>query len=268
MYPNLSADRMVADADFSPTKDYFDWQNPFDQAHSDGLYTIPPDHSLEVFVDYAYFELPETSVKYSTGLDYCLADYPIPPPGESEQSCASILDTVSAFNLDTPTTPNTGLYSALPTSREGITALVSPPLPPPLPACEITKEATSLDEDLAPQQARRKRGRPRLDRNLLGAKSIPSSNIQSPKQRQREPRQPHNQVERKYREGLNSDLERLRRAIPTLSQSEDDAIIGRPKPSKAMVLSCAVEYIAKIESERDGLRKGNEVLGGTLWRNQ
>jgi hypothetical protein len=33
-----------------------------------------------------------------------------------------------------------------------------------------------------------------------------------------------------------------------------------------MVLSCAVEYIAKIELERDGLREGNELLGGMMWR--
>jgi hypothetical protein len=32
-----------------------------------------------------------------------------------------------------------------------------------------------------------------------------------------------------------------------------------------MVLSCAVKYIAKIELERDRLREGNELLGGTLW---
>jgi hypothetical protein len=61
-------------------------------------------------------------------------------------------------------------------------------------------------------------------------------------------------------------MERLRRAVPTLSQSEEGAVIGWPKASKAMVLSCAVEYIAKIELERDGLREGNELLGGTLWR--
>jgi hypothetical protein len=77
---------------------------------------------------------------------------------------------------------------------------------------------------------------------------------------------PHVQVERKYREGLNSDLERLRRAVPTLLQSGEGAVMGQPKPSKAMVLSCAVAYIAKIEHERDGLREGNEQLGGSMWR--
>jgi hypothetical protein len=71
---------------------------------------------------------------------------------------------------------------------------------------------------------------------------------------------PHNQVERKYREGLNSELERLRRAVPTLPHSEDGGIMGQPKPSKAMVLSSAIDYIRSIEKERDALRAENETL--------
>jgi hypothetical protein len=39
------------------------------------------------------------------------------------------------------------------------------------------------------------------------------------------------------------------------------------KPSKLMVLSCAIDCIEKIENERDRLRKGNEQLGGKTWRN-
>jgi hypothetical protein len=74
------------------------------------------------------------------------------------------------------------------------------------------------------------------------------------------------QVERKYREGLNLDLERLRRAVPTLLQSGEGVVMGQPKLSKAMVLSCAVAYIAKIEHERDELREENEQLGGSIWR--
>jgi hypothetical protein len=264
MYSGFSANPMVTDADYSPINDHFDWQNSFDQAYSNGLYTTPPDQSLGAFLDYADFEWPEPSVKYCAGWDYCLADYTTQPLGEFGQSCATIFDTVSAFNLDTPTAPNTRLYSSSPPSSEGITALASPTLSPPLPECEIAREATSPDKDLAPQQARRKRGRPRINRNLSGASSVPSTNIQSLKQRQYEPRQPHNQVERKYREGLNSDLERLRRAVPTLSQSEDSAVIGRLKPSKAMVLSCAIEYIAKVELERDRLREEYELLCGTV----
>jgi acyl-coenzyme A synthetase/AMP-(fatty) acid ligase len=66
---------------------------------------------------------------------------------------------------------------------------------------------------------------------------------------------PHNQVERKYREGLNSEIEKLRRAVPTLPQSNDSGVIGQPKPSKAIVVSAAVDYIRRTEKERDTLRE-------------
>ncbi|EMD65846.1 hypothetical protein COCSADRAFT_35828 [Bipolaris sorokiniana ND90Pr] len=267
MYSDFSANPMVADADYSPTDDSFYSQNPFDQADPIGLYTIPPNQSLGIFPAYAYFEQPHPSVEYPAGWDCYLTNYSTQPLDEYGQSCASSFDTVSTFDLDMPSASNTRLYSASPLRSDSITALLSPPRSPPLPLREISKEATSPDEESAPRQARPKRGRPRLDRNLSGAKPVPSTNASSSKQHQRAPRQPHKQVERKYREGLNSNLVRLRRAVPTLSQSEEDAVIGWPAPSKAMILSCAVEYIAKIELERDGLRERNELLGGTMWRN-
>lgn len=266
MYSDYFANPMVADADYSPIDDSFYCQNLFDQAYSIGLYTTPPDQSLETSPNYAWFEQPHPSVEYPEGWDYCLANYPTQPLDGFGQSCASSFDTVSTFDLDMPSASNTRLYSASPLRSDSIIALVSPSLSPPLPEREISKEATSPDEESASRKARPKRGRPSLHRNLSRAKPVPSTDASSSKQRQRAPRQPHNQVERKYREGLNSDLEKLRRAVPALSQSEEGAAIGWPKPSKAMVLSCAVEYIAKIELERDGLREGNELLGGTMWR--
>jgi hypothetical protein len=36
--------------------------------------------------------------------------------------------------------------------------------------------------------------------------------------------------------------------------------MGQPKPSKAMVLSSAIEYIHRIERERDALREENGRL--------
>lgn len=87
-------------------------------------------------------------------------------------------------------------------------------------------------------------------------------------------RQPHNQVEKKYREGLNNELERLRRAVRTLpqprprscstSEEEDDSYGGYsaavPKPSKAAVLAGAVEYIKYLETEHERLANENEQL--------
>jgi hypothetical protein len=108
----------------------------------------------------------------------------------------------------------------------------------------------------------RKRGRPRI---YCHSSTCSSRSALSEKASDRIP---HNQVERKYREGLNMVRERLRRAVPTLAQSEKDEFIGAVKPSKAMVLSAAIDYIKKIEKERDEAldevrRLGGEVRHGT-----
>ncbi|KAF2844177.1 hypothetical protein T440DRAFT_35722 [Plenodomus tracheiphilus IPT5] len=110
---------------------------------------------------------------------------------------------------------------------------------------------------------RQKRGRPRLDRALSTA--ISNSPTKSNKHHVRSVRLPHSQVERKYREGLNSELERLRRAVPTLPQSDEGASMGHIKPSKAMVLSFAIDYIHEIERERDGLREEKTRLERSVW---
>lgn len=264
MCSDFSANLMVADDGYSPIDDFFYCENSLDKAYPISLYTTTPDHTLRTFPNYAYFEQPHPSVQFPPGWDYCLANYPTQALDKYGQSCASSSDTVSKFMLDMPSASNTRLYSASPLNSDSIIGLVSPPLSPPLPELELSREGTSPDEESAPRQARPKRGRPRLNRNLSGARPVPSINASSSKQHQRAPRQPHSQVERKYRERLNSDLERLRRAIPKLAQGEESAAIGTPTPSKAMVLSCAVEYIVKIERERDRLREGNKLLGGTM----
>lgn len=71
---------------------------------------------------------------------------------------------------------------------------------------------------------------------------------------------PHNQVERKYRAGLNAKLERLRCAVPTLPQIKEGGGMGHLKPSKAMVLTGAIGYIKKVERERDTYRDEIERL--------
>jgi hypothetical protein len=46
-------------------------------------------------------------------------------------------------------------------------------------------------------------------------------------------------------------FERLRRAVPTLPRSVDSDVMGTVKPSKGMVLAAAIEYIGRVERERD-----------------
>jgi hypothetical protein len=104
----------------------------------------------------------------------------------------------------------------------------------------------------------RKRGRPRTVRT---GDDGPCDNHAKPSKPSK--RQPHNQVERKYREGLNAELERLRLALPTLHKWEMAASCGSsgmPKASKAAVLAGAVAYIQDMERERDHLRRENELL--------
>ena len=106
--------------------------------------------------------------------------------------------------------------------------------------------------------AKRKRGRPRLIRNDSDSSYADST----PRKTRISKRQPHNQVERKYREGLNAELERLRLAVPTLPHPEPSSTgtASAPKPSKATVLASAIDYIRNMELERDRLRHENEAL--------
>jgi hypothetical protein len=111
------------------------------------------------------------------------------------------------------------------------------------------------DEDSIAHSAPRKRGRPRLDRTLSASADVSHT-------RRRSTCLPHKQVERKYREGLNMEFERLRRAVPTLPQSVDANVMGAAKPSKGMVLAAAIDYINRIERERDAALDEVERLGG------
>ena len=73
-------------------------------------------------------------------------------------------------------------------------------------------------------------------------------------------RQAHNLVERKYRDTLNAELERLRRTIPHIRDLESETPDGRPRPSKATVLAAATEYIRKLEIDVETLSEENTQL--------
>ncbi|PVH91274.1 hypothetical protein DM02DRAFT_664167 [Periconia macrospinosa] len=118
--------------------------------------------------------------------------------------------------------------------------------PHPLKRESSSSSASEADGERPPKRPQRKRVRPRLDRSLTT--KLKSSSTSKYRQRL-----PHNQVERKYREGLNAELERLRRAVPTLPQGHEGVAMGQAKPGKAMVLAGAIDYIKKIEQERDML---------------
>lgn len=110
------------------------------------------------------------------------------------------------------------------------------------------------EEDVLESQPKKKRGRPKLNRQE-------SSSSSKGKVSQRVP---HNQVERKYRETLNAEMERLRVNIPTLPQHDGSSLAGPPRPSKATVLSAAVDYIKQLEAETERLAEQNENLRSGL----
>lgn len=103
----------------------------------------------------------------------------------------------------------------------------------------------------------KKRGRPRNSNKRTGDSASSSSSSSKPQQPQRTP---HNEVERKYRLGLNAELERLRQTIPTLPQPDPNSLSAPPRPSKATVLASAVDYIKAIERDVEDLEQENERL--------
>ncbi|KAF2839211.1 hypothetical protein M501DRAFT_1011100 [Patellaria atrata CBS 101060] len=83
-------------------------------------------------------------------------------------------------------------------------------------------------------------------------------------------RVPHNQVERKYRETLNTQLESLRRVVPSLQEKdgspgsnpdiEDLPTPTNGKPSKAVILATATAYIKQVEKEKKKAEEENMLL--------
>ncbi|EOA81198.1 hypothetical protein ACJQWK_07483 [Exserohilum turcicum] len=134
--------------------------------------------------------------------------------------------------------------SPLPTPSHG-----SPTSPSPVTA--------SLPDDATLKPAPRKRGRPRLHRPASDGSAA------SPVKAARTQCMPHTEVERKYREKLNAELERLRKAVPMLPQS-DSSESGGVKPSKSMVLAVAIDYIKELERQRDLAVEEVERLGGKV----
>lgn len=116
---------------------------------------------------------------------------------------------------------------------------------------EGDKEGQETVEVLVEPAPKRKRGRPKLNRRA----SEPGSSKNVMKKRV-----PHSEVERKYRQMLNAEMERLRVNIPTLPQHHGTSSVGPSKPSKATVLAAAVDYIETLEAETKRLIEENGKL--------
>jgi hypothetical protein len=112
---------------------------------------------------------------------------------------------------------------------------------------EILEEAPKL---------KAKRGRPRLLRDPPSTYNNSGSPIHVINESSASHRTPHNEVEKKYRNGLNAELERLRELVSTTTQNSSDSA----RLSKAMVLASAIECIKTIEATRDELQVENQGL--------
>jgi hypothetical protein len=258
-------------ANYPPTQDIIAFQNPFDKTYCADTNATSLDYPLSTFFDtdsffdqslssvemissktsnnlttpttnddqpgygQSYFQAPLTHMDYAPGCSFDpLSTNPIEPAAFSPITQSSRASSLYGDAQEQSYSPS---LSPRPIKRES-------PLSPALPT------------ETTPKRQLRKRGRPRLDR----VETQPQSNGPSSARCQRTGRLPHNQVERKYREGLNTELERLRRAVPTLPHSDNGDTMGQPKPSKAMVLSSAIDYIKRIEREKEALEQEVERL--------
>jgi hypothetical protein len=231
---------------------------PFDSFSQDYLYHSAKESTN---VSYTYKDSPANTTTttgsirsidewssfdttHSSGLgDLCIALTP------TELSRTSPLPTRSRANPEhvpqTYSSPNT------PTSP-----FVSPTLYLYSPLCSDKESQYPNKEQI--RSPSRKRGRPRSDRTGNAPRNVaPNSHRIC-----RTACLPHKEVERKYREGLNLEFERLRRVVPTLPQSVDAYIIGATKPTKVVVLAAAIDYIKRVERERDSALKEVERLRG------
>jgi hypothetical protein len=146
-----------------------------------------------------------------------------------EQTHSSALPTL--FNTDP-----SDIEVASPTTNSEVTT----------PPSQSASPKTLPPQTKAPK---RRRGHSRKSSTISSKKSPPTSRI------------PHNMVERKYRNGLNSGMEQLKMSIPSMARWEStNTSPSHPKLSKALVLASAIEYIREIEGERNGLVKKIETM--------
>ena len=158
------------------------------------------------------------------------------------------------FNVSSDSNP-TNYYSTAILGCDDVGYLSASPQSEPL---TLTTERTQSPVMKVPPK--RKPGRPRLYRSDSESSVSGSSNSAKSRRSRIRKRQPHNEVERKYRESLNAELERLRMAVPMLPRCQSQEENSPPKPSKAVVLASAIDYIHKMEVERDRLLEENKML--------
>lgn len=273
----------VFDPDYSPPRRLVSYQEPFEKTYLPRNSDVSEDYPLSTWFDTdTFFDQPLASIEMRpSGTPYKSTHNPTLPatgiastddqsgysqafyqPDFMQSTYAQGYSLDPAFIASTEAAPFSPITQSSRTSSlcgDAQDQIYSPSLSPQTLKRESPFPSAPSEEQTTPKRPSRKRGRPRLDELETETQASSSSSGKFQKTR----RLPHNQVERKYREGLNSELERLRKAVPSLAQGDDGATVGQTKPSKAMILSSAIEYIKKIESERDTLKEEVEKLKGS-----
>jgi len=266
-------------ADQSPRRNNMPYSNYFDNPYLNEVFDSAPDYSLSSFFDTdTFFEQPVTPGELAPAVPSksLMRNSTLPATGTSTNGSQQLAQTFNPIQFgpsdQSPGTfpiQHTRSYASEPACYSPTTTIsrtsslcddatqqASPSLSPHMLKRESPSSPASGSESSTPKRPTRKRGRPKMDRRSTDSQLVASPSVKS----QRTKRLPHNQVERKYREGLNSELERLRNAVPILRQRDEPGGMAQPKPSKAMILGSAIEYIQSIEKENDSLKEENERL--------
>ena len=274
-----SLNNTQGNANQSPRRNNMPYSNYFDNPYLSEVFDPAPDYSLNSFFDSdSFFEQPATPVEMGAAVPSksLMRNSTLAVTGTSTNSSQQLAQTFNPIQLgpvdQTPGTfpiHHTRSYASEPACFSPTTTIsrtsslyddatrqASPSLSPHMLKRESPSSPASGSESSTPKRRTRKRGRPKMDRRSTDSQLVTSPSLKS----QRTKRQPHNQVERKYREGLNSELERLRNAVPILRQRDEPSGLAQPKPSKAMILASAIEYIQSIETENDSLKEENARL--------
>lgn len=218
-----------------------------------------PNGSMSQWAALEYWQSPlydppdtlEISPVFTNGAGQKSSTLPLFLKPSDLQNPEPLSSTSSSFSPDQQTSPFQFGTMTEPSSRRAS--------PKHSPASEQSGIAAEVEELTKPKP---KRGRPRLPRNEPHVcDDLPCHHVIDDSLGSR--RVPHNQVEQKYRNGLNAELERLRETVAVApSQAFAHLSNSTARPSKAMVLASAIDYIKSIEAERDQLADENQVLRG------
>ncbi|KAF1923096.1 uncharacterized protein M421DRAFT_426203 [Didymella exigua CBS 183.55] len=227
----------------------------FDTASDDELYSACPDrpHLANTWA----MQLCEAPLNFfDLPFDASVARYDLPSglsprSPEASANAFAVAANVGMSSLQIPPPADASLRRASSTPSPGSDKPLNSP------SCSARLESpphVTTDAGPTPKRRKKKRGWPELDLIANGVSGVSAEDhyCTAPI--------PHNKVERKYREGLNTELERLRRAVPMLLQSHGGSGVGQPKPSKSMVIAAAINYIEMVTQERDMLQNENDAI--------